>query len=213
MAERLDPALVQMLVWRCNWYELVLRRHGFTTEKLMRMAESIAVVGLKRRGAALGDRFDDLVSRLTMVGLQAALRYDPQREHLAYGRNGGDPFRGYLADIMDKRIDDYFRSRSEGFSDRRYKNYGEVTPTEQVDGDADHQHAVEEAIERLDSVANLEWYTEAAEAEGIPLHDWVIRALNERASRHVTRPSSRQRARRDLEPGPDHWPGQREVAV
>jgi hypothetical protein len=161
----------------------------------------------------LGDRFEDLVSKLVEVGLEEAITYDPQKQGLRYGRGGGDPFQSRLSDIMDHRIDDFYRSRAEGFSDRRYKNYGEVTPSgSTLDPDADQQHAVEEAIERLDSAANLEWYVGAAEAEGLALHDWVIRALNERASRTTTRPAvQRSPASAEAEPGPDHWPGQEQA--
>ena len=78
--------------------------------------------------------------------------------------------------------------------------------------EAEHQHAVEDAIERLDSMDSLQWYEHAAAVEGIALHDWVVRALNERAGRHVPRPSSTCSIYRQ-EPGPDHWPGQKmEVA-
>ena len=55
-------------------------------------------------------------------------------------------------------------------SDRRYKNYGEVTPSEDVD-EAEHQHAVEDAIERLDSMDSLQWYEHAAASEGTGRHD------------------------------------------
>ena len=189
-----------------NRYEVALERYGLTSKSLMALAERVAIVGLRRRGAVLGDRFEDLVSRLTMVGLQEAVTYDPEHPRTRYGQNGGNPFEGWLEDVMDRRIDDYFRSRAEGFSDRRYKNYAEVTPSEYVDTD-DEQHAVEEAIERLDSMGNLQWYEQAAAVEGLRLHDWVIRALNDRAGRVVPRPRSR-RELRELEPGPDYWPGQ-----
>ena len=205
MSAPIEDDLALMLVHRCRWYELALRRHGFTSERLMGLASTVAASGLRRRGATLGDRFEDLVSRLVKVGLEATLRYDPELQHMAYGRNGGDPFRGYLSDVMDRRIDDYFRSRSEGFSDRRYKNYGEVTPTDEIE---QQRAEVEDAIEKLDSAANVDWYGSAAEAEGLKLHDWIVRALNERASRTVTRPAFTRVAQRELEVGPDYWPGQ-----
>jgi hypothetical protein len=211
---RLETRLVMMLVDKCAWKELALRRHGLTAEKLLELARNVATDGLRRRGAVLGDRYDDLVSRLVIVGLHEAMTYDPQRQGLGYGRNGGSVFIGYLSDVMDHRIDDFYRARSEGFSDRRYKNFAEVTPSAEIDTGAEQQVAVEEAIERLDSASNLEWYMAAAEEEGLPLHDWVIRALNERASRSITRPSyTRRQVERERQPGPDHWPGQKvEVA-
>lgn len=204
---RVEPELASMLIDHCRWYELALRRHGFTTDRLMHLARKVAADGCRRRGAAVGDRFEDLVSRLQIAGLRATMKFDPEREHVAYGRNGGDPFTSYVADVMDHGIDDFFRSRAEGFSDRRYGNYAEVTPTDTIE----QQRAdVEDAIERLDSSANLDWYTQAADAEGLPLHDWIIRALNERASRHVTRPAvARARTgRTEVLVGHDYWPGQ-----
>lgn len=208
---RMNPALMTQLVEHCRWYELALRRHGFTTERLMHLARKVAADGCRLRGAALGDKFDDLVSRLTKAGLEATLRYDPAHEHAKYGTNGGDPFTSYIADIMAMRIDDHFRSRSEGFSDRRYGNYGEVTPTDQIE----QQRAdVEDAVARLDSSKNAEWYSAAADAEGLSLADWVIRALNERASRTTTRPTVTRAAQaQEVQPEPDYWPGQQLVGA
>jgi hypothetical protein len=199
-----NQRLAEGLIAECRWYELALRRHGFTTERLMHLARKVAADGCRKRGAALGDRFDDLVSRLQLAGLQAALRYDPEREHRGYGSNGGDPFTSYVADVMDRRIDDHFRSRSEGFSDRRYGNYGEVTPTDQIE----QQRAdVEDAIANMDSAANLDWYAQAAAAEGLKLTDWVVRALNARASQTVDRPTRTRSENRKTDAGPDYWPG------
>jgi hypothetical protein len=210
MINRMEPALVMMLVDRCRWYELALRRHGFTSEKLMERAELVAWEGVRRRGATLNEeRMSDLIARLIRVGLEAVLRYDPEREHMSYGRNGGSPFSSYLSDIMDKRIDDHFRSRAEGFSDRRYENYGVVEPSDTIE--QEHRADVEEAVERLDGIANIEWYKDAAAIEGLPLADWIVRGLNERASRNVTRPTP-NRQRREVTAGPDHWPGSVEVA-
>jgi len=206
----MEPDLVMMLVTRCRWYELALRRHGFTVDRLMDVARAVAAEGVRHRGGVPGSGFDDLVSRLVISGLQSALKYDPEREHASYGRNGGDPFASYVADIMDKRIDDHFRSRAEGYSDRRYENYGEVIPTDLAA--EQHRADVEDAVERLDSFANIEWYKDAAAVEGLPLADWIVRGLNERASRSVTRPAV-ARPRREIQAGPDHWPGSRtEVA-
>jgi hypothetical protein len=52
--------------------------------------------------------------------VQAALRYDPERTHAKYGQNGGDPFASWLADILDHRVTDWYRSKQEGNGDRRY---------------------------------------------------------------------------------------------
>lgn len=112
-------AIVLRLYQRCEWKELALMRHGFTPERLMKLARKIANDGLRLRGATLGDKFEDLASSLHIAGMEAAWRYDPEREQERYGANGGDPFASYVADIMDRRIDDFFRRKAEGFGDRR----------------------------------------------------------------------------------------------
>jgi hypothetical protein len=195
---------MQTLVLQCRWYELALLRHGYTVERLMHLARKVAADGTRRRGAALGDRFDDLVSRLQLAGMQAALRFDPTRQHNSYGMNGGDPFTSYASDIMDKRIDDFFRRRSEGFSDRRYGNFGVVTPTDEIE---QQRAEVEDAIEHLDSTANVVWYSEAAEQEDMSLGAWIVRALNERASQSVTRPAARRARQNAVTRSGSYWPG------
>jgi hypothetical protein len=180
--EKLDRDLAWLYVTRCNWYELALRRHGFTSERLMRLARKVASDGVRRRGATLGDRFDDLVSRLQMVGLQAALRYDPEREHLSYGRNGGEPFSSYVSDLMDKRIDDHFRSKSEGFGDRRYGNDGRVVLTDSFEDDVDP----EVDFGKLVSENRLAQWQRAADSVGMSLADYVVVSLD-KASKQTLR--------------------------
>lgn len=164
---------------------------------------------MRRRNATLGDRFDDLVSRLTAAGLQAALNYDPRRPHATYGRNGGDPFTSYISDLMDKRIDDFFRSRSEGFADKRYRTYGEVIPTDQIE-----QQPVdpEDVVEQLDGRAMMNAYESAANAEQLPLADWIVRTLNRRAAMSVPKPvkpvvHSAVAERPSERVARDYWPG------
>ena len=86
------------------------------------------------------------MSRLTIVGLQATIRYDPMREQRSYGSNGGDPFASYLADIMGKRVDDYFRSKAEGFGDRRYGNDNRVVLDDDPDP-ADHDTDFDQLVD------------------------------------------------------------------
>ena len=173
---RYDIRMVEMYE-RCEWYDLALMRHGFTVERLQKLARKIASDELRLRGATLGDRFDDLVSRLQIVGLQAALRFDPQRRHESYGRNGGDPFASYVADLMGKRVDDYFRSKAEGFGDRRYGNDGRVVLTDDPDP-ADHDVDFEALV---DERRRARWQ-QAAEATGWSLSQFVVIALDNAAS-------------------------------
>lgn len=170
-------ALVIRAYERCQWYDLALMRHGFTVERLMRLARKIAADELRLRGATLGDRFDDLVSRLQMVGLQAAIRYDPERHHATYGANGGEPFASYVADIMGKRVDDFFRSKSEGFGDRRYGNDNRVVLADDpdpADHDTDFEHLVDER-------RRARWQ-EAATEVSWPLSEWIVITLDKAAS-------------------------------
>ena len=170
-------ALVIRLYQRCEWYELALMRHGFTAERLMRLARKIANDALRLRGATLGDRFEDLVSRLQIVGLQAAMRFDPERHHATYGSNGGDPFASYVADLMEKRVDDFFRAKAEGFGDRRYGNDNRIVLDDDPDP-ADHDTDFEELV---DGRRRSRWQ-QAAEQVGWPLSEWVMISLDKCAA-------------------------------
>ncbi len=165
-----------MLVERCQWYELALRRHGFTTDRLMRLARKIANDGTRLRGSTLQDRFDDLVSRLTIVGLEAAFRFNPEREMKSYGSRGGDPFESYVSDIMGKRVDDYFRSKSEGFGDRRYGNDNRLVLTDDFD-------ATEPVVFDIIGDHERAKWQQAAQAAGQDLDGWMVNALNREAKR------------------------------
>lgn len=152
-----------------------MRRHGFTAERMTRLAQKVANDALRLRGAVLQDRFDDLVSRLVMVGMESAWRYDPEREHVSYGRNGGEPFASYVADVMDKRVDDYFRSKHEGFGDRRYGNDNRIVLTDELDTTEQTNFDFVLDIERV------KWQR-AAEATGQDLDMWMVNALNRAAN-------------------------------
>lgn len=170
-------SLVLRAYQRCEWYELALMRHGFTVERLQRLARKIGNDALRLRGATLGDRFEDLVSRLQMVGLQAAIRYDPLREQAHYGQNGGEPFASYVADLMEKRVDDYFRSKAEGFGDRRYGNDNRIVLDDDPDP-ADHDTDFEMLV---DDRRRARWQ-QAADATGWTLSEFVAITLDKAAA-------------------------------
>lgn len=170
------------LYQRCQWHDLALKRHGFTVERLQKLARKVANDELRLRGAVLGDRFDDLVSRLVIVGLQAAMRYDPERLQLRYGVNGGEPFASYVADVMGRRVDDYFRSKAEGFGDRRYGNDARIVLADDPDP-ADHDTDFEELV---DDRRRAKWQ-QAAELSGWSLSQFVMITLDEVAERIVAR--------------------------
>lgn len=154
-------------------------RHGFTVDRLMKLSRKVAADELRLRGATLGDRFEDLVSRLQLVGLQAAMKYDPNRHHASYGSNGGEPFASYVADIMGKRVDDHFRSKAEGFGDRRYGNDNRIELNDDPDP-ADHDVDFEALV---DERRRAQWQA-AADRVGWPLSEWIAITLD-RAARDL----------------------------
>lgn len=104
--------------------ETVLLAHGFNGQRLLNLCHRIAWDELRRRGGFPGNRHEDLIGFLAGAGCAAALRYDPARRQSSYGKNGGELFASYLADILAKRVLDYFRCKREGFVDRRYNPAG-----------------------------------------------------------------------------------------
>jgi hypothetical protein len=148
-------------------------RHGFTTERLMKLSRKIANDALRLRGATLQDRFDDLASRLQIVGLEAALRYDPERHHATYGSNGGEPFASYVSDVMANRVVDYFRSKAEGFGDRRYGNDNRVELSDDPDP-ADHNFDFEQMVGEREGAR---WQM-AAEAQGCELSYFIVTSVS-----------------------------------
>lgn len=166
-------ALVLRAYQRCEWYELALMRHGFTTERLMKLSRKIANDALRLRGASLGDRFEDLVSFLVEKGLEEAMRYDPHRDHSKYGKNGGEPFQSYVSDILGMRVDDFYRRKSEGFGDRRRGFDGMVELTDDPDP-ADHDV---DFMQLVDERRRAKWQR-AAELAGWDLAQFIVTSLD-----------------------------------
>lgn len=162
--------------------ELALRAHGFDGERLMKLARKVASDTLRARGAVLGDRFEDLVSRLQLVGLKAALDFDATRSHVHYGTRGGDPFVSYVSDVMERRVTDFFRSKSEGFGDRRYGNDGRLVLTAETDEDADP----DVDFGKLISEKRLAYWQSAARSVELEMSEWIVIVLD-RAARQVLR--------------------------
>ena len=100
----------------------VLEQHNFGGDRLLKLARRIANDELRRRGAFLDhDRLEDLVAFLALAGVRAAVTYDPAHRQVRYGQNGGrDSFSSYLADVMAYRVTDFYRTKANGFCDRRY---------------------------------------------------------------------------------------------
>jgi hypothetical protein len=183
---------VAELYERCQWYELALMRHGFTVERLQRLARKVANDELRLRGAVLGDRFEDLVSRVQIVGLQAALRYDPQHEQHSYGRNGGHAFQSYVCDLMAKRVTDFYRSRGEGleFGDRRKGHHNRIVLGANEDLDVGDLDDFDELVDER----RRERWQQAAAATEWPLEEWIVVTLDLAARAVLGRNGTRETA-------------------
>ncbi len=162
----------------------VLAEHGFTGERLLKLSRKIANDELRGRGAFLDpSRFEDLVGFLALAGVRAAVRYDPERQHASYGRDGGDPFASWLADILAHRVTDWYRSKANGGGDARYGNDNRIvlsTMDEELDVDADFD------FESLVSEHRAFEWQEAARAVDLSFEDWVVITLD-RAAKVIRR--------------------------
>ena len=108
----------------------VLEENGFSGDRLLKLCRRIANDELRRRGVVLDhERLEDLVAFLALAGVRAVVRYDPTRHHASYGKNGGEPFASWLADVLAHRVTDWYRSKAEGHGDRRYGNDGRIVLT------------------------------------------------------------------------------------
>jgi excisionase family DNA binding protein len=139
----------------------VLRAHGFSGDRLLKLARKIANDKLARLGGFMHEqRLEDLVGFLALQGVQAALRYDPERAHARYGSRGGDPFASWLADILDHGVTDWYRSKAEGGGDRRYNNDNRLV----LDGDMGYEEPGD-AFEREFDLRRAEQGVDFEEAE------------------------------------------------
>jgi DNA-directed RNA polymerase specialized sigma24 family protein len=142
--------------------EQALAEHGLDGYRLLRLARRAADDAQRRAPAGLGGKYEDLVSFLVLQALEAAVRYGPEYTRPGYS------FASYLFDIMELRVTDWYRRKSEGFGDTRSGSNGRVElhadppPTE-----PDH-HEHESTLE-LDS-----YWSRAAGSLSTPMHDWDV---------------------------------------
>lgn len=157
----------------------VLAEHGFTGERLLKLSRKIANDELRRRGAFLDPgRLEDLVGFLALAGVRAAVQYDPERRHASYGRDGGDPFASWMADVLAYRVTDWYRSKAEGHGDRRHNLDNRIVLSamdDEYDVDADIDFAKLLSEHRV-----LEWQRVAQTVE-LPLEEWIAITLDRAA--------------------------------
>jgi hypothetical protein len=157
----------------------VLAEHGFEGDRLLKLSRRIAHDELRRRGAFLDEsRFEDLVGFLALHGVRAAVRYDPERRQALYGRDGGDPFSSYIADVLAHRVTDWYRSKHEGQGDRRYGNDNRIVLSAMDEG---NEVDTEVDFEGLLSERRFAEWQEAARAVELPLADWIAMTLDRAA--------------------------------
>jgi hypothetical protein len=114
---------------------------------------------------------------------------DPQRRHTTYGRDGGDPFASWMADVLAHRVTDWYRSKAEGFSDRRYYLDGTIVLSAFDDeADADSDFDFDFDFEGLVSEHRLGEWQNAARAVDLAFADWVVITLD-RTARVIRRSS------------------------
>jgi hypothetical protein len=163
----------------------VLAEHGFTGERLLKLSRKIANDELGRRGAFLDpSRFEDLVGFLALAGVRAAVQYDPERRHARYGRDGGDPFASWMADVLAHRVTDWYRSKAEGHGDRR-RNLDNRIVLSAMDDEPDVDLDDLELEKLVSEHRAFEWQ-EAARAVDLSFEDWVVITLD-RAAKVIRR--------------------------
>lgn len=171
-----------------------LRANGLNGDRLLKLARRIANDAQRQAPAGLAGKYEDLVSFLTLQALEATIRYDTTRTRPGY------TFTSYLCDIMERRVPDFYRRKSEGFGDRRSGNDQRIiltgdhindhpAPDHDTNGNGDHDHYElwAHAASRV-STPMLDWnhinetkvmqWTRAAQALDLELDDWIRRTLD-----------------------------------
>lgn len=151
-----------------------LRNNGFDGDKLLAYANTIA----RRQPGTLGDRHEDLVMWLTEVGLKAALTYQPTKSRPGY------TFSSYIYDIMQTRVPDFYRRKSEGFGDERKGHNGRIVLTDEIDIDTEVEFP--EQI-RLDEERWARWRQASDKAYALygnypTLEEWIVVTLDAAAN-------------------------------
>lgn len=159
--------------------EAALQANGFTGERLTKLAHKIANDELhKRNDARLHDRYEDLIQHLVEIGCRYATRYNPNLATDTYER--------YLAKHMAHRIDDFFRSKAQGFGDRRYGNDNRYDLTDDPDP-PDHDLDFDTLITNK---RRAQWQAAANHCQ-LPLQDWITASLDIMAHTDLQRHADR----------------------
>jgi DNA-directed RNA polymerase specialized sigma24 family protein len=142
----------------------LLRQHGFNGDRLLGLARRAANDAQRRAPAGLGGKYEDLVSFLLLQALESTLSYDPNRRGPSYS------FSSYLYDIMERRVPDWYRRKSEGFGDSRNGNDDRIV----LAGDTIEDEAETADLGDPNDPADAEWrhWVATAAAVSVPMADW-----------------------------------------
>lgn len=155
--------------------EDMLLEHGLNGDRLMKLAHRIASDAQQRAPAGLGGKYEDLVGFLCVQALEAVVRYDPAKSGPGYS------FSSWVCDIMEQRVMDFYRRKSEGFGDRRHGNDQRLV----LAGDDTEDFDAEVDFEALLSERRMVVWHQAAERIGLPFTEWVVQTLDQAAARQV----------------------------
>jgi hypothetical protein len=146
-----------------------LQEHGLDGRRLLKLAHRIVQDAQRRAPAGLGGKYEDMVSFLVLQACRAAVRYNPSVSGPGY------TFESYLCDVMENRVPDFYRRKSEGFGDRRSGSDGRVV----LSGDMIEDEADPELdFERLISERRLARYQRAAAFRGWTVTEWIVITLD-----------------------------------
>lgn len=148
----------------------LLEQHGLTGERLLKLARRIALDAERRAPTGLGGKREDLTSYLTEKALEAMLRYDPATLGPGY------TLTSWLCDIMEHRVIDFYRRKSEGYGDRRYGNDARIILAGDTLTDEPDPYTWDEALQELtedEEYERLTLWANAAHTAKQPLPQWA----------------------------------------
>jgi len=151
-----------------------LTANGLNGERLLKLARRIANDAQRQAPAGLAGKYEDLVSFLYTQACEAAVKYD----HAISGN--GYSFSSYLCDIMERRVPDFYRRKSEGFGDRRSGNDNRIDLTaEHEDFDTDYD------FDGLLRERRMAQWQKAADQAHMPVEEWLMHVADQAAARQL----------------------------
>lgn len=142
--------------------DTLLRAHGLDGDRLLRLARRAANDAQRKAPAGIGGKYEDLVSFLVLQALEATVRYDPRKSSPGY------TFASYLYDVMERRVPDWYRRKSEGFGDSRNGSHNRIV----LAGDSIEDETVEDHTPIAWVDDDWRHWANTAGAISTPMCDW-----------------------------------------